>query len=48
VPPRYSAVVTRLRAIIAPLVVLSDPPWRDPEDHELLLSGPRLAAGATT
>jgi TolB-like protein/class 3 adenylate cyclase len=38
------AIVGRLRTI-TPLVVQSDPPWRIPEDRELLLSGLRLAAG---
>jgi len=40
------AIVARLRAI-TPLVVQSDPPWRNPEHRELLLSGLRLAAGET-
>ena len=38
------AIVARLRAI-TPLVVQSDPPWRNPEHRELLLSGLRLAMG---
>ena len=38
------AIVTRLHAITAP-VVPSDPPLRNPEDRELLMSGLRLAAG---
>ena len=37
-------IVARLRAI-TPLVVPSDPPFRNPEDRELYLSGLRLAAG---
>ena len=37
------ATVARLRAI-TPLVVQSDPPWRNPEHRELLLSGLRMAA----
>jgi len=37
-------IVTRLRAI-TPLVVQSDPPWRNPEHRELFLSALRLAAG---
>jgi adenylate cyclase len=41
------AIVARLRAI-APLVVPSDMPLRNPEDRELFLSGLRLAAGETT
>jgi TolB-like protein len=40
------AVVARLRAV-TPLVVQSDPPWRNPEGRELLLSGLRLAMGET-
>ncbi len=40
-------IIARLRAI-TPLVVLSDLPYRNPEDRELLLSGLRLAAGETT
>jgi adenylate cyclase len=38
------AIAARLRAI-SPLVVQSDPPWRNPEDRELFLSGLRLAMG---
>jgi adenylate cyclase len=38
------ATVARLRAI-TPVVVPSDPPFRDPEHRELFLSGLRLAAG---
>jgi adenylate cyclase len=38
------ATVARLRAI-TPLVVPSEPPWRNPEDRELFMSGIRLAAG---
>jgi adenylate cyclase len=38
------AIVARLRAITAE-VVPSDPPYRNPEDRELFLSGLRLAAG---
>jgi hypothetical protein len=38
------AIVTRLRAI-TPQIVPIEPPWRKPEDLELLLSGLRLAAG---
>jgi hypothetical protein len=38
------AIVVRLRAI-APLVMPSDMPLRNPEDRELFLSGLRLAAG---
>ncbi len=37
-------IVARLRAI-TPLVVPSDPPFRNPEDRELYLSGLRRAAG---
>lgn len=37
-------IVTRLRAI-APQVVPSVLPWRNPEHRELLLSGLRLAMG---
>jgi TolB-like protein len=40
-------IVARLRAI-TPLVVPSDLPYRNPEDHELLLSGLRLAVGEAT
>jgi TolB-like protein len=40
------AIVARLRAI-TPLVVLTDLPFRRPEDRDLLLSGLRLAAGET-
>ena len=40
------AIVAKLRAI-TPEVVPSVPPWRNPEDRELLLSGLRLAAGET-
>jgi adenylate cyclase len=39
-------IVARLRAI-TPLVVPSDPPYRNPEDRELFLSGLRLAIGET-
>jgi TolB-like protein len=38
------AIVARLRAI-TPLVVQSDPPWRNAEHRELLLAGLRLAMG---
>jgi adenylate cyclase len=38
------AMVTRLRAI-TPQDVPSNPPWRNPEDRELYLSGLRLAMG---
>ena len=38
------AIAARLRAI-TPLVVQSDPPWRNPEHRELLVSGLRLAMG---
>jgi adenylate cyclase len=38
------ATVARLRAI-TPVVVPSDPPFRNPEQRELFLSGLRLAAG---
>jgi TolB-like protein/class 3 adenylate cyclase len=41
------AIITRLRAI-TPVVVPRDLPWRNPEDRELLLSGLRLAAGASS
>ena len=41
------AIVGRLRAV-TPLVVLSDLPFRNPEDRELALSGLRLAAGEAT
>jgi TolB-like protein len=41
------AIVIRLRAI-APLVMPSDMPLRNPEDRELFLAGLRLAAGETT
>jgi tetratricopeptide (TPR) repeat protein len=41
------AVVARLRAI-APQVMPSDLPLRNPEDRELFLSGLRLAAGEAT
>ena len=41
------AIVARLR-VITSLVMLSDLPWRRPEDRELFLSGLRLAAGETT
>ena len=37
-------IVARLRAI-TPQVMLSDPPYRNPEDRELFLSGLRLAMG---
>jgi tetratricopeptide (TPR) repeat protein len=37
-------IVARLRAI-TPLVVPSEPPWRNPGDRELYMSGLRLAAG---
>jgi adenylate cyclase len=40
------AMVTRLRAI-TPQDVPSNPPWRNPEDRELYLSGLRLAMGET-
>ncbi|HKN09517.1 MAG TPA: adenylate/guanylate cyclase domain-containing protein [Pseudomonadota bacterium] len=38
------AILARLRAI-TPVVVPSHPPFRNPEDRELFLSGLRLAAG---
>ena len=38
------AIVARLRAI-TPLIMLTDLPWRNPADHELFLSGLRLATG---
>ena len=38
------AIVARLRTITHQ-VMPSDPPWRNPEDRELLLSGLRLAMG---
>jgi TolB-like protein len=38
------AIAARLCAI-TPLVAQTDPPWRNPEDRELLLSGLRLAMG---
>ncbi len=41
------AIVGRLRAV-TPLVLLSDLPFRNPEDRELALSGLRLAAGEAT
>jgi adenylate cyclase len=41
------AIVARLHGI-TPLLVPSDLPLRNPEDRELLLSGPRLPAGETT
>ena len=41
------AIVARLRAI-TPQLMPSHPPYRRPEDHELLLSGLRLAAGKAT
>lgn len=37
-------IVERLRAF-TPVVVRSDPPFRKPEDRELLMSGLRFAAG---
>jgi len=40
------AIVAKLRAI-TPQAVPSDLPYRNPEDQELLLSGPRLAIGET-
>jgi hypothetical protein len=40
-------IVERLRAI-TPLVVPRAVPLRNPEHHELLLSGLRLAAGEDT
>jgi len=41
------AIAERLRAF-TPVVVRSDPPFRKPEDRELLMSGLRLAAGEIT
>jgi len=41
------AIVAQLR-VITPLVVPSDPPFRNPEDRELFLSGLRLAMGEAT
>jgi TolB-like protein len=41
------AIVAKLRAI-TPLVVPNDLQYRNPEDHELLLSGLRLAMGEPT
>jgi adenylate cyclase len=41
------AIVARLPAI-TPQVVPTDLPYRNPEDHELFLSGLRLAMGETT
>jgi adenylate cyclase len=41
------AIAERLRAF-TPVVVRSDPPFRKPEDRELLMSGLRLAAGEDT
>jgi hypothetical protein len=41
------AIVARLRAITSQ-VVLSDIPYRNPEDLELYLSGLRLAMGGET
>jgi adenylate cyclase len=41
------AIAERLRAF-TPVVVRSDPPFRKPEDRELLMSGLRLAADETT
>jgi adenylate cyclase len=38
------AIIAQLRAITS-LVGPSDPPWRNPEDRELFLSGLRLASG---
>jgi hypothetical protein len=38
------AILARLR-LITPLVVPPDRPHRNPADHELLLSGLRLAVG---
>ena len=40
------AIVAKLRAI-TPQVVPSDPPYRNPEDRDLYLSGLRLAVGET-
>ena len=39
------AIVARLRAITPLVVAISDIPFRNPEDRELLLSGMRLAIG---
>jgi Flp pilus assembly protein TadD len=38
------AVVAKLRAL-TPLVFPNEVPYRNPEDHELYLSGLRMAAG---